>query len=314
MTSKEADRAFIETKHYHRFREFCDACRKYQYIGLCYGPAGVGKTLSARHYADWDKIECYTSRGPGSGQTLADVQGSSVVFYTPPVVVSSPNKLPYDIGKLRGVLRGFLQESVRREAMPTLDAAQERLHELYPYCRDPQGQIVPADEIARRGQAWTEASKLMHDSIQAQPDPTSLILIDEADRLKMTGLEQMRDIFDGSGIGMVLIGMPGIEKKLARYPQLYSRIGFVHEFRPLSEADMRALLKEPGWMPTASLPKASLTDEKTVAAIIRITEGNFRLLHRLLAQIGRILEVNGMREITSEVVEAAREALVIGAA
>jgi DNA transposition AAA+ family ATPase len=124
----------------------------------------------------------------------------------------------------------------------------------------------------------------------------------------------MRDIFDGGGIGMVLIGMPGIEKKLARYPQLYSRIGFVHEFRPLSEADMRALLKEPGWMPTASLPGASLTDEKTLAAIIRITEGNFRLLHRLLAQIGRILEVNGMREITSEVVEAAREALVIGAA
>jgi len=40
--------------------------------------------------------------------------------------------------------------------------------------------------------------------------------------------------------------------------------------------------------------------------------GNFRLLHRLFAQIGRILTINELRTITKEVVEAARECLVIG--
>jgi hypothetical protein len=49
-----------------------------------------------------------------------------------------------------------------------------------------------------------------------------------------------------------------------------------------------------------------------VAAIVRITGGNFRLIQRLFTQIERILQINAMRTVTKEVVEAARESLVIG--
>jgi DNA transposition AAA+ family ATPase len=55
-------------------------------------------------------------------------------------------------------------------------------------------------------------------------------------------------------------------------------------------------------------------DEAALAAIIRVTGGNFRLLHRLLTQIARLVEINALQTITSEVVEAARESLVIGTA
>jgi DNA transposition AAA+ family ATPase len=117
-------------------------------------------------------------------------------------------------------------------------------------------------------------------------DRTTLIIVDEAERLKMAGLDQIRDVFDRGGIGVMLIGMPGLEKRLARYPQLYSRVGFVHEFRPLSQAEVRQLLLEQGSPPQASLPDDSLADEEGISTIIRVTGGNFRLLHCLLTQVG----------------------------
>jgi hypothetical protein len=99
-------------------------------------------------------------------------------------------------------------------------------------------------------QAQAAFTEVLHEGGKrgrALGDPTELILIDEADRMKTAGLEQVRDIFDRGGLGVVLIGMPGLERRLARYAQLYSRIGFVHVFRPLRVAEVRALLA--GWRP-----------------------------------------------------------------
>ena len=56
----------------------------------------------------------------------------------------------------------------------------------------------------------------------------------------------------------------------------------------------------------------SIAEADAVSAIIRITNGNFRLLHRLLAQIERIVDINSLRMVTKEAVEIARQQLVIG--
>jgi hypothetical protein len=133
---------------------------------------------------------------------------------------------------------------------------------------------------------------------RAVPDPTTLILVDEADRLHMNSLEVIRSIFDDGGIGLVLIGMPGIEKRVARFPQFYSSIGFVHEFRPLDEAQMTTLSNE-GWLPTGvSLPNPLLAPD-VIATLIRMSGGNFRLLIRLLTQVEHVLKVN-QAEIVSK--------------
>jgi DNA transposition AAA+ family ATPase len=306
--------AFVETKEYRRFREFCDACRRYRYIGLCHGPPGVGKTLSARHYADWDRVEsanpyaCRGVFGPG------EVPGHGSVFYTAKVV-NSPGQIEGDLARLRGKMRELVLQRLRGEEEPRIAAARRKLEE------EQAEYLWNGDWFAGEAPRLREAEAALSEVVlggaerrRGVVDPTELLLIDEADRIKMAGLEQVRDIFDRGGIGVVLVGMPGLERRLTRYPQLYSRIGFVHEFRPLTAEEVRQLLRQRWRPPEVPLPEDLLADAEGVAAVIRITGGNFRLLHRLLAQVGRILEINGLGTVTREVVEAAREVLVIGAA
>jgi hypothetical protein len=53
-------------------------------------------------------------------------------------------------------------------------------------------------------------------------------------------------------------------------------------------------------------------NSRTPLPISRITRGNFRLVHRLFVQIERIMKINDMTVITSDVVETARSTLVTG--
>src|SRR5260370_5621056 len=58
-TTAVAPAPFVVTKEHRRFAEFAGAVGRDRYIGLCYGPPEVGKTLYAWQYAGWDIVGAY---------------------------------------------------------------------------------------------------------------------------------------------------------------------------------------------------------------------------------------------------------------
>lgn len=88
----------------------------------------------------------------------------------------------------------------------------------------------------------------------------------------------------------------------------------MHEFRTLSAQQVRHVFDQK-WLPSGvTVPVERFTEKEVLATLIRITGGNFRLLHRLITQSARLMEINALSTVTREVVEAARETLVIGTA
>lgn len=144
-----------------------------------------------------------------------------------------------------------------------------------------------------------------------QTNYTKLIIIDEADRLKPASLEQVRDIYDKNKIGMVLIGMPGIEKRFSRYPQLYSRVGFVHNFKPIDKDEIHTVIIRKIDELGINYKIKNKSTKEAIAEIKRITRGNFRQIQRLFNQIDRIIKLNKISDLDKDVVDSAKESLIL---
>ena len=261
---------FVITKEYKRFQEFCNACRKEKYIGLCYGPAGVGKSLSAEYFAKWSHISKdigirlpYILRNKPS----INMKNLSTIVYTPEIH-NGPTQIKKDI----------------KEIIQSFNFLKEK-------------SIYGNNEVPYEARFKSYVD---------------LIIIDEADRLRSSAIEQIRDIYDKENITVILIGMPGIEKNLIRFPQLYSRIGFSHNFQPLSQEEIVFIIQKQLQKLHLNINPDDFTDKEAISAVVRVTKGNFRLINRLLKQVVRIMKINSLSSISSEVVEAARECLVIG--
>lgn len=118
------------------------------------------------------------------------------------------------------------------------------------------------------------------------------IIIDEAEftvRSTAAILECVRDISDLTETLVVLVGMETIETRIARYPQISSRIAQVVHFQPLNTQDIQLTCKQLAEVEIAP----DLQQE-----LLRQSEGKMRLIMNGIATIERIARSNSMTSAT----------------
>ncbi len=93
---------------------------------------------------------------------------------------------------------------------------------------------------------------------------------------------------------------------------MYSRIGLAHQYTPLDADDLPVVLANYWHELGLLLDPGDANDVETVSAIIRITDGNFRLIERLMSQVARVMEINQFDTLDPDVIHAARQMLVVG--
>ena len=271
------DENFILTKEHKKFTEFCNACKEYRYIGLCYGNPGIGKTVSANQYSKWEIINQYYNGNfhkffddPKSLKLPESSLNCDTILETSSMT-DTPARIEKSIGSNAYILE-FIKKFFKNGNK--IDNSYTREEEKFSYLK--------------------------------------LLIIDEADHLKYTTLEQIRNIYDRFNFGLIFIGMPGIERRLSRYPQHYSRVGFLHEFKALSKDEMTYIIDRHLNQLNTKIKLENFDDFETMNSVIRITKGNFRILTRLFQQLERLMQINNVYSINTELVNTARELLVLG--
>ncbi len=268
---------FVSTGEHRRFVEFCEDRRRYRDIGVCVGTPGIGKTVSAKKYAMWQILEPFLDRHAYVEKPPPEVASCHAVYYTVQPA-HTPKSITLDIERKRSLLTWMV------------DTARS------------YGDDAENDEPA--------ASTSNGGGLMGVEDRTELLIVDEAQFLKNNALEQLRYLYDRDRFGLVMIGMPGLDRTLTRYQQFYSRIGFLHRYKPLDADRVRKVLKNPSVFGVDL--EAEAFSEEAVAGMIRHSEGNFRTLEKLTQRVESILEINGLTVADAGVVQLARQQILLG--
>ena len=120
------------------------------------------------------------------------------------------------------------------------------------------------------------------------------LFIDEADYLadKTEVLETIRDIYDLSGVPIVLIGYEHLPQKIKRLPQLFGRISQHVQFQKADEEDISIMASE--------LVEHTVIAPDLLQELLDASKGNFRRITTGLASIEKFAKSNSLNTIDAD--------------
>ncbi len=126
-------------------------------------------------------------------------------------------------------------------------------------------------------------------------DNRRVIYVDEADRLNIKRIEDLRDIYVYTGVPIVLIGEPGLPTMLSARSRVDDRIPNEYrvEFGPITSTDVLLYAQEAAGL--------SLTPE-ACALVAKSTKGNFRRIHNMLLSLEQAAAAAETVEVDAELV------------
>jgi DNA transposition AAA+ family ATPase len=108
--------------------------------------------------------------------------------------------------------------------------------------------LAPGEKWTTHGRNWMRASDLYDRAKERIRQRPYLLIVDEADRLRLDCFEILRDFWDDVRLPMLLVGNEVLTEKLNRqHERLFRRIRVRFEQRPLREGDLRKVLEFMGY-------------------------------------------------------------------
>jgi len=133
--------------------------------------------------------------------------------------------------------------------------------------------------------------------MDALTETPQAIIVDEADRLNMGRIEDLRDIHDMTGCPVILIGEEGFYPKLHARKRVHSRIVDVIDFAPISPDDVLLFALQ-----AASL---ELTPE-ACHKLARLAKGSFRVVYGYILHLEDYAKAQNTNAIDAKAIDALR--------
>lgn len=121
------------------------------------------------------------------------------------------------------------------------------------------------------------------------------LFIDEADRLSIDRIEDLRDIFEMTGVPIVLIGEEGIWGLLRERRRIMSRVAHEVEFSPISPVEVSLFLNKAADL----LVPADLCQRITKQA-----DGDFRVVRNIGLQLEKVAKASENYNVDTEMLDS----------